>query len=175
MSSPDRWSLRRALRLAAVLALPLAAAACIHPLYGPTASGESMQAKLSGIVIDRVPDRFGHYLVQELGFDLNGSGTEGKARYRLAITTTESVQSSIVSTITGMATSATLIGNANYVLVETATGQEVLKATAVATASYTRNDQRFASVRAARDAEIRVAEQLAEQIRTRIAARLART
>lgn len=175
MSSPDRWNARRLARIALVLALPLAAAGCIHPLYGPTASGEDLQARLSGIVIDQVPERFGHYLVQELGFDLNGSGTEGKARYRLAIATNETVQSSIVSTITGMATSATLLGTASFTLTETATSKVILAAAATATASYTRNDQRFASVRAARDAEIRVAEQLAEQIRTRIAAKLSRT
>lgn len=175
MSSPDRWSLRRLARLALVIGLPLPAMGCIHPLYGPTASGEALQTKLSGIVIDRVPDRLGHYLVQELGFDLNGSGTEGKARYRLALGATETVQSSIVSTVTGLATSATLIGTANYVLTEVTTGKQIVAGSAIATATYTRNDQRFASLRAARDAEIRVAEQLAEQIRTRLAAKLSST
>jgi LPS-assembly lipoprotein len=175
MSSRDRRSPSRTARLALVLALPLLAAGCIHPLYGPTASGELLQTKLSGIVIDKVPDRFGHYLVQDLGFDLNGSGTEGAARYRLSLSTSETVQSSIVSTITGMATSATIIGTAHFTLTEIATSKEILSASTPATAAYTRNDQRFASVRAARDAEIRVAEQLAEQIRTRIAAKLSRT
>lgn len=165
---------RRAVFLAVVLALPLALSGCIHPLYGSSSGGEELQAKLSGIVIDEVPDRFGHYLVQELGFDLNGSGKEGTARYRLSITTSESVQPAVVNSLTGVATSATLFGTATFHLVETATGKDVLTGVAQATASYSRNDQRFASVRAARDAEIRVAEQLAEQIKTRIAARLSR-
>jgi LPS-assembly lipoprotein len=43
----------------------------------------------------------------------------------------------------------------------------------VGSASYDRFPQRFASVRAARDAEIRVAKLLADQIRTRVAAHLA--
>ena len=41
------------------------------------------------------------------------------------------------------------------------------------TASYDRTSQRFANIRAARDAEIRDAKALADQIRTRIMAALA--
>ena len=44
---------------------------------------------------------------------------------------------------------------------------------AVGNASYDRSQQRFANVRAARDAEIRLARSLAEQIRVRISAALA--
>jgi LPS-assembly lipoprotein len=41
-------------------------------------------------------------------------------------------------------------------------------------ASYDRSSQRFANIRAARDAEIRDTRVLAEQIKTRLAADLAR-
>ncbi len=44
---------------------------------------------------------------------------------------------------------------------------------ATATASYDRSAQRFATVRAARDADIRLAKVLSEQIRTRLSAALA--
>ncbi|MFO1150189.1 MAG: LPS assembly lipoprotein LptE [Alsobacter sp.] len=164
--------------LAAALLLPLALGGCnIHPLYGAAAPGDvTTQDKLAGIVIDQVPDRFGHYLVQELGFALDGSGTDSaKARYRLSIKTTESVNSSIVNTITGNATAAYVSGSANYTLTRIGTDEVVYSGSASAIASYTRNEQRFASVRAARDAEIRVAEQLAEQIRNRLAAKLSTT
>jgi LPS-assembly lipoprotein len=46
----------------------------------------------------------------------------------------------------------------------------IYKGTAAVVASYDRTTQRFSSVRAARDAEIRDAERLADEIRTRIAA-----
>lgn len=170
-AEPSRPHRRRA--LAAVLLLPLALAGCIRPLYGPTPSGEALQDRLSAIVIDRVPDRFGHYLVQELGFNLNGSGTDGKARWRLSIQTSESVQSTVVNSITGTATSATLVGTASWTLTPIAGGAPILSATDTAFATYNRNEQRFASVRAARDAENRVAQQIADQMRNRIAAKLA--
>ena len=142
-------------------------------MYGPTPSGEPLQDRLSGIVIDRVPERFGHYLVQELGFNLNGSGTDGKARYRLAIVTDETVRSTVVNSITGTATSATLVGTATWTLSPAAGGDPILSARDTAFATYNRNEQRFSSIRAARDAEIRVAQQLADQMRNRIAAKLA--
>ena len=44
--------------------------------------------------------------------------------------------------------------------------------TATAQATYDRFNQRFATVRAARDAEIRLAKTLAEQVKTRLAATL---
>jgi LPS-assembly lipoprotein len=165
----------RRMALAAAFLLPLATAGCIHPLYGPSPSGGTVQNDLAAIVIDKVPDRFGHYLVQELGFDLDGSGTGSVTpRYRLSIKTTETVSGSIVSTLNGTATLATIYGTAAFKLTPIDSDEPVLLTdSAAATASYNRNEQRFASVRAARDAEIRVAEQLAEQIRNRIAAKFA--
>jgi LPS-assembly lipoprotein len=173
MSSPDLRNARRFGSLAAAMLLALGVSACFRPLNGPTASGASLQQVMSGIVIDEVPDRLGHYLVEELRFGLDGSGVPGKAMYRLTIQTTEAVQSAIVNSVTGTATSAALIGKAEFTLATIDKDEKVLTGTATASASYSRNEQRFASVRAARDAQIRVANLLAEQIRTRIAARLA--
>jgi LPS-assembly lipoprotein len=48
----------------------------------------------------------------------------------------------------------------------------VTQGTATGTTSYDRFPQRFANVRAARDAEIRLAKLLAEQVKTRLAATL---
>jgi LPS-assembly lipoprotein len=50
----------------------------------------------------------------------------------------------------------------------------VATGSAFAVTSYERSSQRFANLRAARDAEIRSARALAEQIRVRLAADLAR-
>jgi LPS-assembly lipoprotein len=175
MSWREAFSARRRL-LAVAVVLPLALGGCnIHPLYGAAAPGDvTVQEKLAGIVVDQVPDRLGHYLVQELGFALDGSGTDkAKPRYRLSITTTESVGSAIVNSINGTATSAYIYGTATYTLKRIGTDEAIYTGVASANATYTRNEQRFASVRAARDAEIRVAEQLAEQIRNRLAAKLA--
>ena len=50
----------------------------------------------------------------------------------------------------------------------TRTAQQVTTGAATSVASYDRSQQRFANVRAARDAEIRAATVLADQIRTRL-------
>ena len=49
------------------------------------------------------------------------------------------------------------------------------QATATSTTSYDRFQQRFATVRAGRDAEIRLAKDLANQVKTRLAATLSAT
>jgi LPS-assembly lipoprotein len=162
----------------AVLGLSLGLAGCLRPLYGPTASGQRMQDVLASIQVEPVltrplQERIGHYLRSELTFDLDGSGTPAPKRYRLTLAISESVQSPIVDTVTGRAVSATLSATATYSLL-TLDGKVVVPPTnTTASASYDRSVQRFAAVRAARDANIRVARVLADQIRTRLASTLA--
>jgi LPS-assembly lipoprotein len=175
MSSP---SFNSAGRIVAVCGLALGLSACFRPLYGPTASGEPLQAVLAAIEIAPVAtalpqERVGHYLRSELTFDLNGSGIPAPKRYRLAMTFTEQAQSPIVDTSTGRAQSATLVGNVTYTLTSLDGKTEVTSGTATGYATYDRSPQRFATVRAARDADIRLAKSLSEQVRTRLAAALA--
>ena len=118
-------------------------------------------------------DRLGHYLVEELRFGLNGSGDQTPPRFRLSMTAKEDIQSAIVNTTTGRADSATIMATVDFTLVEMASKKEIMKGRAFASASYDRSPDRFASVRAARDAEIRIAKTLAEQLRTRIGAKMA--
>ena len=102
-------------------------------------------------------------------FDLDGSGQPAPKRYRLKMQGSEVVQTPIVSTQTGRAEAGTLVGTIRYSL-ETLDGAKVVtEGVATSTATYDRSVQRFASQRAARDAEIRLAKVLAEQIKTRIA------
>jgi LPS-assembly lipoprotein len=174
MSSLDRVSLR--LTFVAVLALALAG--CFRPLYGPTASGERIDAVMAAIEVEPIAsaaahERLTHYLRSELVFDLNGSGTQAQKRYKLSLAYAQRLQSPIVDTSTGRAQSANVIGEATYTLT-TWDGERTLtsgKVTGFVT--YDRNSQRFATIRASRDADIRLAEMLAEQIKTRIAAALA--
>ena len=178
MSSPDLT--RRHLGRIAVLGLSLALAGCLRPLYGPTASGAPLQDVLASIEIEPVvtrelQERIGHYLRSELVFDLDGSGQPRPKRYRLKLSVSESVQSPIVDTVTGRADAATLTAIATYSLVSN-DGKVILPPTnAVGSTSYDRSVQRFATVRAARDADIRLAKLLADQIRIRLASALATT
>jgi len=174
MSSLD---FARAGRLAGALVLILALSACFRPLYGPTASGESLVTTLQAIDVDEVvvapnSERFGHYLRSELIYDLNGTGQDMPKRYKLTLSFTSTLSTPIVDTQTGRAQSATLNGVVTYTLTSLDGENKILDGRATTNVSYDRNIQRFASIRAARDAEIRLAKLLAEQIRTRLSAAL---
>lgn len=167
------WLDPRRLACGAALLLPLALGGCLRPLYGPTASGQPLAAAMAAVDVEPIQtatgqERLGHYLRSELVFNLDGSGQPAPKRYRLAMTVSERVQTPIVNSVTGRADSATIIVAVAYKLSGDG-GRSVAEGTAQSTASYDRTSQRFASVRAARDAEIRLARVLADQIRTRLA------
>ena len=63
---------------------------------------------------------------------------------------------------------------ANYTLVSVADGKVVSASTAQATVSFDRDSQRYATIRAQRDAEIRAAKVLADQIKARLIGELSR-
>ncbi|MBZ6077008.1 LPS assembly lipoprotein LptE [Microvirga puerhi] len=167
-------------RLAIVAGLSLGLSACFRPLYGPTASGETVQTILSSIEVPELKwadqqARVGHYIRSEIIYALNGSGAEVPKRYVLSLSLSQTLQSPIVDTVTGRAQTATIAGNLTYTLTSKDGGKTIATGTATSYATYERFPQRFATVRAARDAEIRLAKALADQVKTRIAMELATT
>src|SRR4051812_31579273 len=167
---------RSGLRLAAAAALTLGASGCFRPLYGPTATGEPLQSVLASIEVapvgtNQTKERIGHYLRSELIYELDGSGEPSPKRYKLAMSVTDAIQTPIVDSVTGRAISAIYVPTVSYTL-KSFNGKLVTTGTATVSASYDRATQRFATVRAARDAEIRAAKELAQQIKTRLAAAL---
>lgn len=171
MSSPDPTRLTRR---GAVLGLPLALGGCLRPMYGPTPSGARLQDVLAEVdvlpVVTAVgQERVGHFLRSELIYALDGSGQPRPKRYRMTIRISQSVGAPIVDTVSGRASAATLLGQASFAVTNIADSTVLLTDTAAGTASYDRFIQRFANIRAARDAEIRLAKTLADQIRTRLA------
>lgn len=176
MSSLKQAS-RRAAQFLGVIAIAASLGGCLRPLYGPTASGERLDAALAAIDVATVTtpqqqQRVSHYLRSELIYELNGSGVEQPKRYKLTVALSERLQTPIVDTETGRANSATIIADATYTLT-TADGSRVIaQGNATNSATYDRTIQRFATLRAARDAEIRLAKQIAEQIKMRIAVAL---
>ena len=141
-------------------------------MYGPGV-GVDTRAELRSIAIDPVPGRLGHYLTEDLRFLLNGTGEEAAPRYRLVVTFSQSGQTSLVDTVTGRATSNSLSVRANYKLLPAAGGAPVTEGYVISLADYDRGSNRYANLRAARDAEIRNSKAMADQIRTRIASTLA--
>ncbi|NBJ12935.1 LPS assembly lipoprotein LptE [Microvirga arsenatis] len=165
-------------RIALVAGLSLGLSACFRPLHGPTASGQSLQAVLASIDVPEVewPARLantGHYLRSELVYQLNGSGSDTPKRYRLRLAMNQSQTSPVVDSEYGTASSVIVGGTLTYTLTTLDGNTVVTQGVATSTASFDRFPQRFANIRAARDAEIRLARDLAQQVRTRLSAALA--
>jgi len=145
---------------------------CIEPMYGPLSSNPDLPNQLASIEVSPIPERMGHYVRDELIFDLNGTGAAFSPRYRLDVRLGEQVRTPIVDTVTGRATSASVVIRADYKLVTMPDGVLVTEGSATALASYDRFSNRVANVRAARDGEIRDARVIADSIRTRLAVAL---
>jgi LPS-assembly lipoprotein len=153
----------------------LALGGCLQPMYGQFAEGgPGLQHELQAIAVEPIPDRFGHYLGDDLIFDLNGTGSNVPPKYRLFVTVNESVQTPLIDTVSGIASSGTLVINANYRLIDAATGLPVTAGTCYVFKSYDRTSARYANIRAARDAEIQDAKQLSDQLRIRLATALSK-
>jgi LPS-assembly lipoprotein len=163
----------RFLRAALVVTTSLMLSACFKPMYGGP-EGAALQSDLQAIAIDPISERAGHYLGNELRFLLNGTGSEVAPRYRLQIVLRERIQASLVDSVTQRATAGAIVIDADYKLIPIGGGAPITSGVAFTFASYDRSSQRFANIRAARDAEIRDAKVLADQIKTRIAMALAK-
>jgi LPS-assembly lipoprotein len=176
MSSPRQAWIRWLARLVALAPLPLLGGCltAVEPLYGSwTGQGDKLAGKLQAVAVDPIGSRLGHYLGDDLILALNGTGAQVPAKYHLIVTIAEASQSPLIDTVTGIPTSGTVVTTAHFQLVPIAGPEPIYKGTAFVAASYDRSLARFADVRAARDAEIRDARMLADQIRTQVAAELA--
>ena len=161
-----------------VAGLSLGLSACFRPLHGPTASGQSLQTVLASIDVPEVEwppalANTGHYLRSELVYVLNGSGSDTPKRYKLAMRLSESQSTPVVDSETGTASSVIVGGTLTYTLTSLDGKNVVTQGTATSSTSFDRFPQRFANIRAGRDAEIRLAKDLAQQVRTRLSATLA--
>ena len=165
-------SFRSSLRWPFVAMSFVAQGGCLQPLYAPL-SGRDVQGELAAISVAPIADRLGHYLATELDFGFKGGGTDVPAKYKLTVVLRERIQTPLIDTVSGRATAATVMVDADYKLTPISGGAPLTQGVAFTAATYDRSSQRFANIRAARDAEIRDAKTLADQIRTRIAASLA--
>lgn len=163
------WSRRIALTAAVMSALSLAA--CFRPLYGSAIRGNDVRSTLSKIEIKPIADISGHYLREELLYMFNG-GTpvaSSEAVYTLTVTLTEANQAVALDPSGGRSDAASLSITANYTLKDKAE-KTLSEGSLVAAASIDRLAQRFAAVRASREARIRIAKTLADQLDIQLSA-----
>ncbi|WP_181705107.1 LPS assembly lipoprotein LptE [Chthonobacter rhizosphaerae] len=178
MSSPDRRPVRPGLAggfalvaIAAALVLP----GCqVRPLYATAPAGSPVVADLTAIGVEPLKDRLGQSLVNELIFALRGGAALTDPRYRLRLIVTSRRSELGIQEFEDVPRSNLIAVTASYTLTETITGRVVTTGTTYTTASYDFSSQRFANLRAERDAEDRAAKAAAEDIRTRLATVLAR-
>jgi LPS-assembly lipoprotein len=164
------WS--RGLPVLAALVLASALAGCFQPLYSEAAH-PGLVEDLRAIEVQPIKDRLGHYLADNLSTDLNGTGQTPTPKYKLTVTVSTASSTPTVSSLTNVATSATMTADARYTLNKADGGAQVLTGVASANATYDRSQQRYNDLRAARDAEIRLARSLSEEISLRLAGQLA--
>jgi LPS-assembly lipoprotein len=106
-----------------------------------------------------------------LAFKLYGNATGMPPTHRLVLRFSSSRSSLMVSTATGLPTSENVGIDAQYNLIEIASNRSVMTGTTFSRVSYDMpgSYQRFARARAFRDAEDRAAQEIAENIQTRLA------
>lgn len=169
---------RRHAALMAALGLAALAGGCFRPLYAEgTAStvGGSVRSALRAIDIPEIKGLIGHYLRNELVFEFDG-GNEPDAPKTMKFETTlsDSVEVVSVDYANGRADSAVLNVTATWKVTRIGSGEVLSSGSNSVREPYERSSQRFAVIRAARDAQIRAAKNLAALIRGQISADLTR-
>ena len=170
---------RIAVRLLAVAALAALTAGCFQPMYAEHADGSpGLREKLMGVEVPPVDKnnasreaRIQVEVRNALAFKLYGNATGMPPTHRLVLRFTTSRSSLMVDANTALPTSENYGIDAQYNLIELATNKSVMTGTTFSRVSYDipGSIQRFAHARAFRDAEDRAANEIAENIQTRLA------
>jgi LPS-assembly lipoprotein len=155
----------------AILLPVLALGGCFQPLYGE-AVHPGLAADMRAIAVAPIKDRLGHYLGEDLIAELNGTGETPDPKYRLTVTVTIGNGTPTVTSQLQVANAATSTAYATFNLTPAGGGTNLMTGSAISSAVYDRTEDRFANLRAQRDAEIRLAKSLAHEIELRVAAYL---
>jgi LPS-assembly lipoprotein len=167
-------------RLLAVAALAALTAGCFHPMYAEHTDGTpGLREKLMGVDIPPITEkpnasreaRVGVEIRNALAFKLYGNATGMPPTHKLVLRFTTTRSSLIVDVNTGLPTSENYGIDAQYNLIDIATNKSVMTGTSFSRVTYDMpgSYQRFSRSRAFRDAEDRAAQEIAENINTRLA------
>ena len=175
------WSAksRIAVRLLAVAALAGLTAGCFQPMYAERSDGTpGLRDKLMGVDLPPVDKpngsrdaRIGVEIRNALAFKLYGQATGMPPTHKLVLRFTTSRSTLILDPNTALPSSENYGVDAQYNLVDLATNKSVMTGSTFSRVSYDipGQMQRFARARAFRDAEDRAAQEIAENIQTRLA------
>ena len=172
-------SIRIVARFLAVAALAGLTAGCFQPMYAEHADGTpGLREKLMGVDLPPIDKpnssreaRLGVEIRNALAFKLYGNATGTSPTHKLVLQFSTSRSSLLVSPTTGLPTSENFGIDAQYNLVELRTNKSVMTGTTFSRVTYDMpgSYQRFSRTRALRDAEDRAAQEIADNIQTRLA------
>jgi LPS-assembly lipoprotein len=171
---------RIAVRLLAVVALAALTAGCFQPMYAERSDGTpALREKLMGVELPPVDKpnatreaRLGVEIRNALAFKLYGNATGMPPTHRLVLRFTTSRSSLILDPNTALPSSENYGIDAQYNLIEIASNKSVMTGSTFSRVTYdtfSGQMQRFTRTRALRDAEDRAAQEIAENIQTRLA------
>src|SRR5258708_12178162 len=170
---------RIAARLLAVAALAALTAGCFQPMYAERADGTpGLREKLMGVEVPPVdkPNASREARVQveirtALAFKLYGNATGMPPTHRLVLRFNTSRSSLMLDPARALPSSENYGIDAQYNLIDLATNKSVMTGTTFSRVSYDIPGQlqRFTRARPFRDAEDRAANEIAENIQTRLA------
>ena len=173
-------STRLAARLFAVAALAALTAGCFQPMYAAHTDGTpALREKLMGVDLPPVDKpnasreaRLGVEIRNALAFKLYGNATGMAPTHKLVLRFSTSRSSLMIDPTTALPSSENYGIDAQYNLIEIASNKSVMTGNTFSRVSYDIPGQlqRFARSRAFRDAEDRAAQEIAENIQTRLAA-----
>src|SRR3981189_2932197 len=174
-----RARIRTAARLLAVAALAALTAGCFPPVYAEHADGTpGRRDKLLAVEVPPVdkPNASREARIQveirnALAFKLYGNATGMAPTHRLVLRFSTTRSSLMLDPATALPSSENYGIDAQYNLIEIASNKSVMTGTTSPRVSYDIPGQlqRFARARAFRDAEDRAAQEIAENIQTRLA------
>jgi LPS-assembly lipoprotein len=180
MWSPDPRALRFALRLAVAGAAAATVAGCFQPMYGDASltTSPAVATNMAAVDVSQIAAPNGTPLSRiavdvrdRLLFGLTGGHATTQPIYRLNIQINASSESMIVDINSGRPDTVDYALNASYTLYESKTGKPVFNSQTFARVTYDipGQAQRFARDRGLRDAEDRAAQQIADNIKSRLA------
>jgi LPS-assembly lipoprotein len=160
-----------AIVLCAILSGCGAGGAGFSPLHGPTASGVHLNDKFAAVDFATIPGRVGQRIRNELVFEKSSAGTAAPAAHRLEVKVVDSIATTLVK-INGDSQGQVYQVEASYRLIDLKTNKMVFEGRSLSRASFERFESIYSNVRAREDAENRAAENIANDIRTRLSAYL---
>lgn len=173
MSSFDRLSRRLVIGSMALFFAGVAGCSDVRPLYSDNGATSHPGGDLAAIYFAPIPERVGQRLRNELIRLITPSGEPSNPDYKMTMTVSVSESNVLIRTDTEV-DRKTLSLTVAYKLLDAISETEVFNGNAFADVSFGRVTSEYANIRARRDAENRAANVVAEQIRSTVAARLAK-